>query len=41
MTGGPIAQGLLVRFERGRGLRRRNLFRGDARQGGGAPLRVT
>jgi hypothetical protein len=38
MTGGPIAQGLVVRFERG--LRPRNLFRRDARKGDSAPLRV-
>ena len=32
-----VAQHLMVRFERG--LRPRNLYRGDVRKGGGAPLR--
>jgi hypothetical protein len=36
MTGDPIAQGLVVRVERG--LCPRNLFRGEARKGGPPPF---
>jgi hypothetical protein len=39
MARGPIAQSVVVRFERG--LRPRNLFSGDPRKAGAGPLRVS